>query len=135
MRFAITGGLGWSGAYLIVGVIQAVLPLGLPVGIPLPKKVHPIVPDPRAHEPSGRGAPHAPLAHALRVRGAWLPLAARTVGRRRRTDELVDRFRGRTVTVTAGSDTPRQLDGDLIDPGRELVCTCVHGRLLVRVPR
>ena len=32
-------------------------------------------------------------------------------------------------------DAPRQLDGDLIPPGRELRARCVHGRLLVRVPR
>ena len=33
------------------------------------------------------------------------------------------------------ADTPRQLDGDSIGPGRELRMQCVHGRLLVRVPR
>lgn len=66
---------------------------------------------------------------------SWLPLAVRILGRRRRTDELVDRMRGGTVVVRAAADTPRQLDGDLIAPGRELSCTCVHGRVLVRVPR
>ena len=43
---------------------------------------------------------------------------------------------GQEVVVRASVDAPRQLDGDLIaarqgDPRRE----CVHGRLLVRVPR
>ncbi len=66
---------------------------------------------------------------------SWLPLAVRILGRRRRTDELVDRMRGGTVVVRASADTPRQLDGDLVAPGRELRCTCVHGRVLVRVPR
>ena len=42
---------------------------------------------------------------------------------------------GRTVTLRASGDTPRQLDGDSIGSGRELRMTCVHGRLLVRVPR
>jgi hypothetical protein len=37
--------------------------------------------------------------------------------------------------LRASSDTPRQLDGDSIGSGRELRMTCVHGRLLVRVPR
>jgi hypothetical protein len=42
---------------------------------------------------------------------------------------------GKTVSVRASTDTPRQLDGDPIGPGRELHAECVHGKLLVRVPR
>lgn len=76
MSFAITGGLGWSGAYLVVGVIQAILTLGLLIGIPLWKKVTPIGDDHSADEPSGRGAAHVPLAQALRIRGVWLILTA-----------------------------------------------------------
>ncbi|MFC6041808.1 diacylglycerol kinase family protein [Nocardioides hankookensis] len=66
---------------------------------------------------------------------SWIPLAYRVLARRPRTDELVNRTTGRTVVIRAASDTPRQLDGDSIGPGRELHLTCVHGRLLVRVPR
>ena len=82
MSFAITGGLGWSGAYLIVGIIQAVLTFGLLVSIPLWKKVNPIVPaghddtDETDDETPGRGASHVPLAQALRIRGVWLILTA-----------------------------------------------------------
>ena len=42
---------------------------------------------------------------------------------------------GSTIVVRAATDTPRQLDGDSIGPGRELRMECIHGRLLVRVPR
>jgi diacylglycerol kinase family enzyme len=49
-------------------------------------------------------------------------------------DELT-RMTGREVVVRASTDAPRQLDGDLIAPGKELHARCVHGRLLVRVPR
>jgi hypothetical protein len=42
---------------------------------------------------------------------------------------------GASVVVRCGTDTPRQLDGDSIGPGRELRMDCIHGRLLVRVPR
>jgi YegS/Rv2252/BmrU family lipid kinase len=66
---------------------------------------------------------------------SWIPLAVRVLSRGRRTDELVNRMTGRTVSVRAHSDTPRQLDGDPIGLGRELHAECVHGRLLVRVPR
>ena len=66
---------------------------------------------------------------------SWVPLAYRVLARRPRTDELVNRMTGHTVVIRAATDTPRQLDGDSIGPGKELRMTCIHGRLLVRVPR
>jgi diacylglycerol kinase family enzyme/membrane-associated phospholipid phosphatase len=66
---------------------------------------------------------------------SWLPLAARVLTRNRRTDETITRMRGREVIVRTQSPTPRQLDGDLLAPGKELRAECIHGRLLVRVPR
>jgi len=66
---------------------------------------------------------------------SWIPLAYRVLAKRSRTDDTINRMTGRTVTLRASSDTPRQLDGDSIGAGRELRMTCVHGRLLVRVPR
>jgi YegS/Rv2252/BmrU family lipid kinase len=66
---------------------------------------------------------------------SWIPLAFRVLAKRTRTDELVDRMTGRSIVVRAAADTPRQLDGDSIGPGRELRMECIHGRVLVRVPR
>jgi YegS/Rv2252/BmrU family lipid kinase len=66
---------------------------------------------------------------------SWLPLAVRVLSRNPRTDELVTRMTGRSVAIRTSVEAPRQLDGDLVAPGRELRCECVHGRLLVRVPR
>ncbi len=66
---------------------------------------------------------------------SWIPLAARVLLKRSRVDELVNRMTGATVVVRAGVDTPRQLDGDSIGPGRELTLRCIHGKALVRVPR
>jgi YegS/Rv2252/BmrU family lipid kinase len=66
---------------------------------------------------------------------SWVPLAVRVLSRNKRTDETITRMRGREVTVRAATASPRQLDGDLIQPGKELRAECVHGRLLVRVPR
>ena len=66
---------------------------------------------------------------------SWVPLVFRVLARRSRTDELVNRMTGRTVSIRTSSSTPRQLDGDTIGPGHELHLECVHGRLLVRVPR
>ena len=66
---------------------------------------------------------------------SWIPLAYRVLAKSDRTDETIDRMTARTVTLRTSGDTPRQLDGDSIGPGKELRMTCVHGRLLVRVPR
>ena len=66
---------------------------------------------------------------------SWLPLVARVLSKGRRTDETIGRLTGQSVVIRASADTPRQLDGDAIGPGRELRMHCVHGRLLVRVPR
>ena len=66
---------------------------------------------------------------------SWLPLAARVLTKNKRTDETITRMTGREVVVRTQSPAPRQLDGDLIAPGKELRAECIHGRLLVRVPR
>jgi YegS/Rv2252/BmrU family lipid kinase len=66
---------------------------------------------------------------------SWIPLAIRVLRKGRRTDDLVNRMTGRTVSIRAHTDTPRQLDGDPIGAGRELHAVCIHGTLLVRVPR
>ncbi len=66
---------------------------------------------------------------------SWIPLALRVLRKGKRTDELVNRMTGRKVSIRAGADTPRQLDGDSIGAGREMHCEVLHGRLLVRVPR
>jgi YegS/Rv2252/BmrU family lipid kinase len=66
---------------------------------------------------------------------SWIPLAARVLTRNKRTDETITRMTGREVVVRTQAPAPRQLDGDLIAPGKELRAECIHGRLLVRVPR
>ncbi|WP_028660145.1 diacylglycerol kinase family protein [Nocardioides insulae] len=66
---------------------------------------------------------------------SWVPLAWRILSRRPHTDDLVNRMTGQKVVIRADRDTPRQLDGDSIGPGRELTMTTIHGRLLVRVPQ
>jgi YegS/Rv2252/BmrU family lipid kinase len=66
---------------------------------------------------------------------SWLPIVWRVLAKRSRTDETINRMTGRTVSIRAAAETPRQLDGDSVGPGRELHMECIHGRLLVRVPR
>ena len=66
---------------------------------------------------------------------SWIPLAVRVLAKSQTVDELIDRRTGSRVRIKASTDTPRQLDGDSIGEGRELHMECIHGRLLVRVPR
>lgn len=67
---------------------------------------------------------------------SWLPLVARVITRREHNaGESVTRMTGRKVVVRASGDVPRQLDGDTIGAGAELRMECIHGRVLVRVPR
>lgn len=67
---------------------------------------------------------------------SWIPLVARVLTRREQNaGEAVVRMTGRKVVVRASTDVPRQLDGDTIGAGAELRMECIHGRVLVRVPR
>ena len=90
----------------------------------------PLLPDARIDD----GLLDVVLLHPQRF-WSWLPLAFRVLTKRPETDDLVNRMRGHTVVVRADRDTPRQLDGDTLAPGKELRMSCLHARLLVRVPR
>jgi fucose permease len=85
MSYALTSGMGWSSAYLIIGIIQAALTFALLISIPLWRKVNPLAstddatetgaPEESGEEANRRGA-HVPLATALRIPGVLLILAA-----------------------------------------------------------
>jgi diacylglycerol kinase family enzyme len=64
----------------------------------------------------------------------WLAVARRAVGGRHRTGPELEHFQGSHIEVRSTTDLCRQLDGDVIAPGRSL---SVHLRakvLRVRVP-
>lgn len=66
---------------------------------------------------------------------SWLRVVSRVLRRSDLSDETVTRMTGRTITVRAAAETPRQIDGDSIGAGREITCVCLPGKLLMRVPR
>jgi YegS/Rv2252/BmrU family lipid kinase len=66
---------------------------------------------------------------------SWVGVLLRVLTRSDRADETVTRMTGRKIVVRTSHPTPRQIDGDPIGAGTEVVCECLHGRLLVRVPR
>lgn len=75
------------------------------------------------------------LVLAPRALTDWPRLAWRVLRRSRGTDERLSHWRGRHVAVRADDACPRQLDGDVISPGRELRAGVEHEALTVRVPR
>jgi len=90
----------------------------------------PLLPDARIDD----GTLDVVLLHPRRFL-SWIPLAYRVLAKRPKTDDTINRMTGKTVSIRASIDTPRQLDGDSIGPGKELTMECIHGRVLVRVPR
>jgi fucose permease len=84
MSYALTAGLGWSSAYLIIGIIQAALTFALLISIPLWRKVNPLASTddaaeagaPEEGEDAKRRGAHVPLATAIRIPGVLLILAA-----------------------------------------------------------
>lgn len=65
----------------------------------------------------------------------WLLVVVRVLTRGKKLDDTVNRMTGRKVVIRAAHATPRQIDGDSIGAGHEITCECLHGKLLVRVPR
>ena len=64
----------------------------------------------------------------------WGVVAHRVLTGSRRNDRRLARYRARRVVIHADRDLPRQVDGEVIAPGRELTVTVLPRALLVRVP-
>lgn len=71
-------------------------------------------------------APHGPLG--------WPRVAARVLTRSRYQDRQLARCQARTVQITAHSALPREVDGEVIAPGRTLTVSVRPGALVVRAP-
>ncbi|MFU8875817.1 diacylglycerol/lipid kinase family protein [Micromonospora sp. SL4-19] len=69
-----------------------------------------------------------------RTLGHWLAMAWALV-RRRGSVPRMEVFRARKVVITSNRAQPRQLDGDLIDPGRSLTAEIRPRALWLCVPR
>ena len=65
----------------------------------------------------------------------WLAVARRTVGGRHGAERELEHYRGAHVEVSSTAELWRELDGDVISPGRSLSVRLRAGALRVRVPR
>jgi diacylglycerol kinase family enzyme len=64
----------------------------------------------------------------------WVRVAGRVVARGQRQDRLLERFQARRVQISADVDLPRQVDGEIVAPGRTLNVSVCPGVLTVRQP-
>jgi diacylglycerol kinase family enzyme len=64
----------------------------------------------------------------------WVQVAGRVLARGRRQDRPLERFQARRVQVNADDELPRQVDGEIVAPGRTLSVSVCPGVLVVRQP-
>ena len=65
----------------------------------------------------------------------WIRLAGRLLTRDRRQDRALQRLQARRVRISADGILPRQVDGEIIPPGRTLSVSVCPQALVVRLPR
>ena len=65
----------------------------------------------------------------------WAVMARRMLAHGHDVDRQFEHHRASTVEVSTGTDLPRELDGEMIAPGRSLSVKVLPKALLVRAPR
>jgi diacylglycerol kinase family enzyme len=65
----------------------------------------------------------------------WPRAASRVLTRSPREDRTLERFQARRVEISAAAGLPRQVDGEVIAPGRMLSVSVCPGALTVRQPK
>jgi diacylglycerol kinase family enzyme len=71
-------------------------------------------------------APSSPLG--------WARVGYRVIARSRHEDRRLERHQARRIEISAAGELPREVDGEMIGPGRSLTVTVMPAALLVRVP-
>jgi diacylglycerol kinase family enzyme len=64
----------------------------------------------------------------------WSHLTGLVLARSRRQGRTLERFQARQVQISAEADLPRQIDGEVIAPGRTLAVSVRAGVLTIRQP-
>ena len=64
----------------------------------------------------------------------WVRVGGRVLARDRRQDRMLERFQARRIQISADVDLPRQVDGEIVAPGRTLSVSVCPGVLVVRQP-
>jgi diacylglycerol kinase family enzyme len=64
----------------------------------------------------------------------WASVARQVLAGNHRDSRQLERFQARRVEIETGAALPREVDGEIITPGRSLTVTVLPGALLVRGP-
>jgi diacylglycerol kinase (ATP) len=72
---------------------------------------------------------------APRTSRDWIRVGWRVIRRHRTRHPHLERFRGRSVLVEADRIAPRQMDGEVIDDGRNLSARIEPSALVIRAPQ
>ncbi len=64
----------------------------------------------------------------------WIRLAGRVLVQGGRQDRALECLQARRVQVSADAVLPRQIDGEIVAPGRALTVSLCPGTLTVRLP-
>jgi len=64
----------------------------------------------------------------------WLRVAHRVLARSGRGGSQLERHQARRVEIKAETELPREVDGEVITPGRSLTVTLLRRALTVRIP-
>ena len=89
----------------------------------------PLLPDARLDDgvlDVGILAPTSPLG--------WARVGYRVMTGSRHDDRRLERHQARRIEIHAAGELPREVDGEVISPGRSLTVTVVPAALLVRIP-
>lgn len=139
--------LGWvgyaAGAVAHLGSRPHEFEVSLDGGAPMTRRAHSVVVANVGFLPGGfsilpgasidDGALDVGLLSPQHVLG-WAVMAGRVLAHGHDVDRQFEHFRAKTVEVSAGTDLPRELDGEIIAPGRFISARVLPGALLVRVP-
>lgn len=139
--------LGWvgyaAGAVAHLGSRPHEFEVSLDGGAPMTRRAHSVVVGNVGFLPGGfsilpgasidDGALDVGLLSPQHVLG-WAVMAGRVLAHGHDVDRQFEHFRAKTVEVSAGTDLPRELDGEIIAPGRFISARVLPGALLVRVP-
>ncbi len=139
---------GWA-AYAVSGLMRLSLPprdftVRLDDGEPLRRRARCVVVANTGLLPGGFALlPGARLDDGLLDVGilapsgalGWARVAGRILAHDRRQDPPLECFQARRIQISAATDLPRQIDGEVAPPGRTLSVSVCPGVLVVRQPR
>ena len=116
---ALMAALSWRGAFFVPGIVCVATGIAYVW----------LIPNEAQHKSARSATADVPLSPAVKASLGWAVL------RRRDRESLFETFTAERVEIRSNRAQPRQLDGDLIEPGRSLKISLRPAALLLCVPQ